>query len=387
MQALGLSDDLAAVASGHVKDGSHTMHIRKSDEKEDIPFAHMEQSGGTSFHRSHLLGCLRKHIPDSCHIYFDKRLESYTKLPTGDFRLAFKDGTQATHDLVVGCDGVRSTVRALLYRSLAEQAERAGEQPKASEYASKADPVWSGNIAYRGLAPRAVLEEAVPNHPAFAGGVFLLGKDKHIILYPIAQGKFVNVVALVSRQKLEGTQYAASWIREAGKEDVLSEYHGWEPMVTATLKAMERTDLWAINVVPNLPTYVGDGIALVGDAAHAMTTHLGAGAGQAVEDAFVLASLLVHPTATAKTLAYALRAYDEVRRPLTQWVVERSRECGLTEEFNMLPSTGDEGVRDPERDLQQVVERMKELFSWAKETSAIADRDKAMAMFEAALVS
>ncbi|KAH9916544.1 uncharacterized protein B0H18DRAFT_1038242 [Fomitopsis serialis] len=378
MQALGLSDDLAAVASGHVKDGSHTMHIRKSDEKEDITFVHMEQSGGTSFYRSHLLGCLRKHVPDSCHIHFDKRLESYTKLPTGDIRLIFTNGTQATHDLVVGCDGVRSTVRALLYRSLGEEAERAGEQSKASEYSSKADPVWSGNVAYRGLAPRAVLEEAVPNHPAFAGGVFLLGKDKHIILYPIAQGKFVNVVALVSRQKLEGTQYAASWIREAGKEDVLSEYHGWEPMVSATLKAMERTDLWAINVVPNLPTYVGDGIALVGDAAHAMTTHLGAGAGQAVEvgRCFRTCQLASAPHCDSQDLGHALRAYDEVRRPLTQWV-----------EFNMLPSTGDEGVRDPERDLQQVVERMKELFSWAKETSAIADRDKAMAMFEAALVS
>ena len=37
--------------------------------------------------------------------------------------------------------------------------------------------------------------------------------------------------------------------------------------------------------------------ALLGDAAHAMLPHLGAGAGQAIEDARVLVKLLTHPHA------------------------------------------------------------------------------------------
>ncbi|TFY67996.1 hypothetical protein EVJ58_g1294 [Rhodofomes roseus] len=379
IQALGLADELSVFASGRIEDGGHTMHMRKSDEKE-APTTEMVQSGGMAFHRSHLLASLRKHIPDSCSIHFAKRLQTYTRSLTGDIQVTFADGTQATHDLVVGCDGVNSAVRGVLYGTFAEEAKNAGESSKAAEYASKVDPVWSETVVYRGLAPRAVLEKTVPDHPAFSRNALLLGKDKHIILYPIAQGKLINVVALVSRQASEGTKYGKSWIREATNEEVLREYAGWEPLAIETLAAMERTDLWAINVVPTLPTYIGDGVALVGDAAHAMATHLGAGAGQAIEDAFVLASLLAHPAVTDEILPHALRAYDEVRRPFSQWVADRSRECGLTEEFNVLPQTS-----DPVLDLQEVVKRMRELFSFLKETSAMADRHKAVAMLEAAV--
>ena len=39
-------------------------------------------------------------------------------------------------------------------------------------------------------------------------------------------------------------------------------------------------------------------VALLGDAAHAMPPHLGAGAGQAIEDAFAMGWLLAHPNVT-----------------------------------------------------------------------------------------
>ena len=65
----------------------------------------------------------------------------------------------------------------------------------------------------------------------------------------------------------------------------------------------------------------------MGDAAHASTPHQGAGAGQAIEDAYVLAELLADSeVVTTEDAVAAFRAYDVVRRPRSQKVVTSSKE-------------------------------------------------------------
>ena len=59
-----------------------------------------------------------------------------------------------------------------------------------------------------------------------------------------------------------------------------------------------------------------------------MTTFQASGAGQAIEDGFILASVLSQPSVTRATLPAALQVYDAVRRPFAQTVQERSRENG-----------------------------------------------------------
>lgn len=65
-----------------------------------------------------------------------------------------------------------------------------------------------------------------------------------------------------------------------------------------------------------------------------MTPHQGAGGGQAIEDAYVLAALLAHPRADRETLGRALEAYDAVRVPVAQEVARKSRLNGLLYELN-----------------------------------------------------
>jgi 2-polyprenyl-6-methoxyphenol hydroxylase-like FAD-dependent oxidoreductase len=65
-------------------------------------------------------------------------------------------------------------------------------------------------------------------------------------------------------------------------------------------------------------------IALVGDAAHAMTPNLGQGAAQALEDAVTL----VAAVATGNTTA-GLARYDTTRRPRVAGYVRNSRRAGL----------------------------------------------------------
>lgn len=91
---------------------------------------------------------------------------------------------------------------------------------------------------------------------------------------------------------------------------------------------MNKPTKWAVHTVKPLPTFGSDGVVLLGDAAHAMAAHQGSGAGQAIEDACVLAELLGHPGATLDTLPDVLRIYDTLRRPFALDIADRSFQNG-----------------------------------------------------------
>ena len=119
------------------------------------------------------------------------------------------------------------------------------------------------------------------------------------------------------------------WLAEVPATEIAERYEGWEPDLVSLLRMPKVASRWAIHVVHSLPTFVADRVCLIGDAAHAMAPHQGLGGNQGIEDAYLLAQLLVHPRTTASNKPAALRIYDSIRRPFSQDVAQRSLTCGL----------------------------------------------------------
>lgn len=78
------------------------------------------------------------------------------------------------------------------------------------------------------------------------------------------------------------------------------------------------------------PTYFKGRVCMIGDAAHCMMPWqgAGAGAGAALEDAMVLETLLKEVKEPAQ-IEHAFKAFNQVRRPRTQQMVESSAIMGL----------------------------------------------------------
>lgn len=64
-----------------------------------------------------------------------------------------------------------------------------------------------------------------------------------------------------------------------------------------------------------------------------MTPHEGTGAGQAIEDAYILGSLLGHPSVSSDTVPVALSVYQEICLPHAHEAQRRSSESGLRKSF------------------------------------------------------
>ncbi|KAG1778822.1 hypothetical protein EV702DRAFT_1186477 [Suillus placidus] len=316
---------------------------RKSDQAVGIQlFDLMTKGNQMRFHRADFHGVLLSHLPPSCTTHNAKRLKSYTQ-PFNDhsrsspITLTFKDGSTATCDVLIGADGIKSTVRHYMMRELAE-----GMDPDEKQSVlSCINPVWSGVTAYRTLIPAEKLRVRCPDHHVFGGGITqYLGKDAFFLAYPISLGQYINIAGFTLQSDLVGTTYEADariprrsfegkanseWVGELTAEQFVEPFKDFEEDAKLLLECVERGTLWAVHTVKTLPSTNFGRVALLGDAAHAMLPFQGAGAGQSIEDAYLLATVLGHKATTLDTVPRALAIYDKLRRPFTSDVALRSR--------------------------------------------------------------
>lgn len=106
---------------------------------------------------------------------------------------------------------------------------------------------------------------------------------------------------------------------------------------------MESTDHWGIfDLSPEIPTYSSRDLhlLLLGDSAHACAPHQGAGAGQALEDAYILSRVLGVCRSPSDLLA-AFTAYESVRMPRAKFVQIHGRRQGELLDLQR-PDVGDD---------------------------------------------
>ncbi|KAG6825434.1 hypothetical protein H0H93_000708 [Arthromyces matolae] len=117
--------------------------------------------------------------------------------------------------------------------------------------------------------------------------------------------------------------------------------------------------------------------------AHAMSPQQASGAGQAIEDAYLLATLLGHSATTLRNVHDALSIYDKIRRPIAMEVAERSLHNGrlfglqlpgvdLEVNPDMLPNLGD---------------AIKDNWKWTWTTTVDSSVKEACALLVASLTS
>jgi 6-hydroxynicotinate 3-monooxygenase len=213
-------------------------------------------------HRGDLHAVLQN-VVTSGTIAFDHRLVGLEE-SSESIRLVFDNGVRADFDVVIGADGIHSTVR----RSLR------GPEP----------PRFIGAVAYRAIFPTARL-----------GGFRIAdctkwwGPDRHILPYFMtSQRDEVYVIGVVP---------ASSWNREeasipVSRESFMVAFEGFHCDLQRVLAAADDVSLWPIYDRERDDRWSGGRIVLLGDACHPVRPFMGAGGAMAVEDAAVLCRCL-----------------------------------------------------------------------------------------------
>ncbi|KAL4945595.1 hypothetical protein BDV06DRAFT_219131 [Aspergillus oleicola] len=325
------------------------------------------ERGFEGCHRAEFLGGVLKHLEgygsSDGVVKFERRIESYA-LPDeedrdGKVKLIFSDGSTAEADVVIGCDGIKSSIRAHLF----------GRTNPISH------PGYTHKIAYRGLIPMPLAKCKLGTYLATNQHMYG-GPGAHVLHFPVAQQRLMNVVAFVDDD--EDWPLDQSMTQPASVEELKSKFSDWGPTVRAVIELLshgEGLDKWAVfdHFEYSAPWYSpplsdkekGYGmVCLAGDAAHASSPHHGAGAGIGVEDALALCTVLERArddiqsgTGKREALGAALSAYSNVRLERSQWLVRSSREvCGTYEWGN--PEVG----RDLEAGFEDVKRRSHKIW-------------------------
>ncbi|KAJ3754575.1 hypothetical protein EV360DRAFT_73589 [Lentinula raphanica] len=361
-EALGLNKEMLEKMKrlDSVEEGFPAWEFRLSDAQKGkkVHELYYENATPTNLHRQQLLDLLLEHLPPHCQVHFGHRLVScheYEDTQGSGVELRFRNGVvRDKYDLVIGADGLKSVVRqAVIAREsglgvLPEEkvytqgdgVERLGKDGQC-EVGKRNDILFTGQSAFRGLVPREKLAALHPNHRVLRTSTIYCGKSKHVVMYPINKGQIVNIVAFFADSQsgspviLETAGSSSPQNNRVPTEAVVGMYPGWEDEVVDVLKMLENATIWPIFDLQPLKTYVTPRIALLGDAAHSMSPHLGAGACTAIEDAYILGSLISKARLTTpKDVKSVLDVYNSLRQPYGNEIMRWAREMGEYYEFD-----------------------------------------------------
>ena len=212
-------------------------------------------------------------------------------------------GVTFAGDLLVGADGLHSAVRGRLCADASDA------------------PICSGRVAWRALIPAA---DVKPDFQAPVVNLWL-GRDAHLVHYPLRDAAVINVVAIFEDGEDEREPADASWSAAGDPAVVGRKFSDWCGAVRDFIAAAPEWRTWPLFERRVLARWSNGRVTLVGDAAHAMLPFLAQGAAQAIEDAAALARAVA---AAPHDIPTALEAYGHARCARAARVQRQSRRQG-----------------------------------------------------------
>lgn len=218
-------------------------------------------------------------------IIYGKKFSHVLSESSSEVSFAFTDGSSASASLLIGADGIHSTIRKYVSPSVS--------------------PGYSGMLAITCAVPLSALDFP-PDKDYSILPVTIHGKMGTFVFAP---QDIDGSEVLAGTQKKYPEQTREEWDRLFFEKDellaLLSENKSaWPGVVQSALNAIpkETLSIWPYYTVPKLPSWISSShcnrVLLLGDAAHAIPPTAGQGASQAFEDAFSLALLLSHQSSS-----------------------------------------------------------------------------------------
>jgi FAD-dependent urate hydroxylase len=208
-------------------------------------------------------------------------------------RAVFADGSEATADVLIGCDGVHSTVRRII-------------DPAAPA------PAYTGLLTTGGYT-RGVRVDTQP------GCYEMIFGKRAFFGYAVAPDTdvwwFANLARRVEPDRTELAAVSADELRERLLELYADDAGPANALIAASPDIMPLTP---IHTLGHLPTWHRNRMIVIGDAAHAPSPTSGQGASLSVEDAIVLARCL----RDLPTPQSAFAAFETARRPRVEKIIK-----------------------------------------------------------------
>lgn len=205
----------------------------------------------------------------------------------------FADGTDATADILIGADGIRSTVRHLI--------DAAAPSPRYAGLAS-----FAGPMAETGEQSTNGAMHMVFGKRAFFG---------YLVMADASGGWFVNLPQKTAQSLTDAKRAGAEfWLRELAA--AVAEDRTPASRMIARTRPEDLLIVGPMEDIPTVPTWSRGRMVLVGDSAHATSPSSGQGASLAIESAVQLARCL-------RDLPHeqAFAAYEQLRRARVEKII------------------------------------------------------------------
>ena len=244
--------------------------------------------------RQDLVNCLANAASRDSHVELHTGASVERIHQSGNSVAVSVNGTLHAGTMLVGADGINSTVRTVLFGS--------------------ETPTYSGDIAWRALVSTTGLPEEMMRPVV----TVWWGPGKHFVHYFAGDHALVNCVGVVASPdepspRIETGDYSA----------FQNDFAEWHPNVRTLIDQTERDGCskWALFDRPPMPRWSDHRVTLLGDACHAALPFMAQGAAMAMEDAAVLARCIAQDS----NVPTALARYESLRRGRTARVQRRSR--------------------------------------------------------------